>query len=207
LSGIADCAQTWLSGAQPKDGQQVSFKERLLAYRSEGFLGPEDEAGWGACVQALVSICENNYGIGALIVDDDFHVVACGHNEICGPPFRSDAHAEMVVLSDFERNYPNRQKNKLTLYTSLEPCPMCYTRILISGVKKVLYVADDDSGGMARRSHLMPDYWRAMADRCAFARAQTRESLRGLALEILLSNMDRLAHEVELVPFVWRNAE
>jgi hypothetical protein len=71
----------------------------------------------------------------------------------------------------------------------------------------VLYVADDDSGGMARRNHLMPDYWRAMADRCAFARAQTRESLRGLALEILLSNMDRLAHEVELVPFVWRNAE
>jgi len=153
---------------------------------------------------AFVSICSNQYGIGALIVDDEFHIVARGHNEVCGPPFRSDAHAEMVVLDDFERNHPNRRKDGLTLYTSLEPCPMCYTRILISGIANVLYVADDDSGGMARRGHLMPTYWRDMENRCRFAQAQARSALRDISRDILLSNMTGLQHEVKLLPFTWR---
>jgi tRNA(adenine34) deaminase len=201
LHSPSDAARHWLLDACPKDAQQSSLKTRLLAYSNEGFLGPEDETAWASCVLAFVSICDNQYGIGALIVDEEFHIVAHGHNEICGPPFRSDAHAEMIVLDDFERNYPNRRKDRLALYTSLEPCPMCYTRILISGISKVLYVAEDDSGGMARRGHLMPTYWRDMENRCRFTQAQARLKLREISIEILTSNMTALQHEVKLLPF------
>lgn len=189
-----------LRDAAPGDAMQAALKARLCAYEEEGFLGPGDEAGWASCVLALTAICSGHYGVGALIVDGAGRVWAHGHNEVCAPHFRSDAHAEMVVLSDFETRYPNARKSGLSLYTSLEPCPMCYTRILISGLPSVFYVAADDPGGMARRRHLMPDYWRAMEGRCAFAPAQSREPLRALARDILYSNMESLEHSVKLVP-------
>lgn len=191
-----------LAETQPKDPRQAALKARLHAYAGEGFLGPEDEAGWVACVLAFASLCGGNFGIGALIVDDAGRVFTHGHNEICAPRFRSDAHAEMVVISDFEARWPNTRKTGLSLYTSLEPCPMCYTRILISGLSRVFYVADDEAGGMVRRSHLMPDYWRAMEDRCRFARAEVREPLRALALDILNLNLDTLGETVELKPLL-----
>lgn len=195
-------ARVWLNEAQPIDDVQKILKERLLAYAEEGFSCRGDAAGWASCVQAFVAIANNQYGIGALLLDDASHVVAAGHNEISGPPFRSEAHAEMVVLSDFERRFPDRRKDGLTLYTSLEPCPMCYTRILMSGVPRVFYVAEDATGGMARCAERMPDYWRAMTGRCAFARAPAREGLAQLSLDILTSNMAALEQSVKLSPFV-----
>ncbi|RTL82201.1 MAG: nucleoside deaminase [Hyphomicrobiales bacterium] len=185
----------------PRDARQSALKTRLSAYAGdEGFLGPGDEAGWVSCVLAFASLSCGNFGIGALIADAAGRVFASGHNEICTPRFRSDAHAEMVVISEFETRWPNASKSGLALYTSLEPCPMCYTRILISGLTRVFWVADDEAGGMARRAHLMPDYWRAMEGRCRFERAETRAPLRALALDILNYNLDDLGSTVELRP-------
>lgn len=189
-----------LDETQPRDARQAELKARLVAYAAQSFLGPSDQAGWVSCVLALASLCCGNFGIGALIVDEAGRVFAFGHNEICAPHFRSDAHAEMVVISEFETKWPNYSKHGLALYTSLEPCPMCYTRILISGLTRVFWVADDEAGGMARRAHLMPDYWRAMEGRCSFERAETRAPLRGLAMDILNYNLDDLGATVELTP-------
>lgn len=189
-----------LDEARPADSRQAALKARLSAYADDGFLGLGDEAGWVACVLAFSSLCCGNFGIGALILDDAGRVFAHGHNEICAPRFRSEAHAEMVVISDFEARWPNSRKTGLSLYTSLEPCPMCYTRILISGLSRVFYVADDEAGGMVRRRHLMPDYWRAMEDRCRFARAEVRAPLRALAADILNYNLDELGRTVALRP-------
>jgi tRNA(Arg) A34 adenosine deaminase TadA len=75
---------------------------------------------------------------------------------------------------------------------------MCYTRILISGIPRVVYVADDDGGGMVQRSSLMPDYWRAMEFRCIFSRAVVGDELRRLSWDILLFYMDDLGRRVKL---------
>lgn len=200
MSDVLLSARNWIDDALPQNAGQEALKARLLCYAEEGFSNPGDAAGWAACVQAFVAITKDQYGIGALLLDAAGYVVAAGHNEICGPPFRSEAHAEMVVLSDFERRFQNCRKDGLTLYTSLEPCPMCFTRILISGVSHVFYVADDEAGGMARRAERMPDYWRAMESRCVFARAPARDGLARLSLDILESNMAALEHSVKLSP-------
>lgn len=76
---------------------------------------------------------------------------------------------------------------------------MCYTRILISGIPRVVYVADDDDGGMVQRKDLMPKYWRAMETRCVFSRALVGEELRRLSWDILLSDMEDLGHSVKLI--------
>jgi tRNA(adenine34) deaminase len=177
---------------------QTLLKNRLVSYGERGFLGYEDEASWVACIIALSALEDGNYGIGALIVDDDSNVLTYGYNRGCSPTFRSDAHAEMVTISNFEARFPNQKKDGLTLYTSLEPCPMCYTRILISGIPRVVYVADDDGGGMVQRKDSMPGYWRAMESRCVFSRAVVGEELRRLSWDILLFDMDDLGRRVQL---------
>lgn len=179
---------------------QTLLKDRLISYGREGFLGYDDEASWVACIIALLAHETGNYGVGALIADADRNVLAYGYNEICSPTFRSEAHAEMVVLTGFETRFPNQRKDELTLYTSLEPCPMCYTRILISGIPRVVYVADDDGGGMVRRRDSMPDYWRAMESRCVFSRALVGEELGRLSWDILLFDMEDLGRSVKLGP-------
>jgi tRNA(Arg) A34 adenosine deaminase TadA len=77
---------------------------------------------------------------------------------------------------------------------------MCYTRILISGIPRVVFVADDDAGGMVQRSSLMPEYWRAMENRCVFSHAVAGDELRRLSWDILLFNMDELGRSVRLNP-------
>ncbi len=200
LPGARALGDRLIEDNRPRDSRQQALRDRLRAYAAEGFSCPGDEAGWAACVLAYASLCGGNFGIGALIVDDAGRVYAHGHNEICAPRFRSDAHAEMVVISDFETRWPNVRKTGLSLYTSLEPCPMCYTRILISGLSRVFYVADDEAGGMVRRRHLMPDYWRAMENRCRFERAPVRAPLPALAVDILDYNLDELGATVALKP-------
>jgi hypothetical protein len=94
---------------------QTLLKERLIAYGRNGFLGYEDEASWVACIIALSALDVGNFGIGALIVDDAHRVLAHGYNKICSPTFRSDAHAEMVALSNFEERFPNQKKRRFDL--------------------------------------------------------------------------------------------
>jgi tRNA(Arg) A34 adenosine deaminase TadA len=104
------------------------------------------------------------------------------------PHFRSDAHAEMIVMSAFEARWPNRPKQSLTLYTSLEPCPMCYARLLTSGIGRVVYLADDELAGMVHLAERMPPVWRDMAINRQFSRAPVNDELRQLAMGIFLVN-------------------
>lgn len=184
----------------PVNATQSNLKTRLLQYHHGGFLGLEDEAGWVSCVLALSSVVSGNYGIGALIIDKEGKIVVSGHNEICHPYFRSDAHAEMVVISKFESKFKNRTKDELSLYTSLEPCPMCYIRILTSGIPSIFHVANDDPGGMVQRAELLPIYWRSMANKHTFSKLNAREELRSISLDILNSNISTLDNSLRLRP-------
>ena len=198
---LIDFGHTLLAGLTPADDSLQSLQQRLGRYAMGGFTESGDAAGWVTCILALASVVAGNYGIGALILNQDGEIVIAGHNQIIVPYFRSDAHAEMVVLTDFETRYQNRDKQGLSLYTSLEPCPMCYTRILTSGMPAIYHVADDQPGGMVSRADTMPEYWRTMQDRHVFARASVRDELRTLSLDILNANINDLDATLRLRSF------
>ncbi|WP_154892337.1 deaminase [Paenibacillus illinoisensis] len=98
---------------------------------------------------------EGTYPIGAVIVDEDGDVVSKGRNRVfseCDPT----AHAEVDAirragkhLLDLDRK--RFTKNNLTLYTTCEPCPMCSCTILMSGIKRIVWAADDKEYGGLRR--------------------------------------------------------
>jgi tRNA(adenine34) deaminase len=128
--------------------------------------------------EAIEGSREENGGIGACLVREATgEVVERGHNRQFEPYYRSDLHAEMDLLTRYEerikavrpggRGNPStaqtRKMGGLVLYTSLEPCPMCLTRIINAGLKKVLHAASDETGGMAKRISGLPPFWQNMA--------------------------------------------
>ena len=107
------------------------------------------------------------------------------------PYFRSDLHAEMDVMTKFETRFKDAETRKgFILYSSLEPCPMCFTRLVMSGINKVYYAAPDEMGGMVSRTTAMPPNWRHLAQKRKFGLAACSPELRHIAIQVFQSTSD-----------------
>ena len=60
------------------------------------------------------------------------------------------AHAEMLVLRLASRRMGSWRLEGTTLYTTLEPCPMCAGAMLLARVSRCVYAADDPRKGAFR---------------------------------------------------------
>lgn len=155
------------------------------AYRDDAF-------GVIVVKQAIVSLKAGSGGIGACLVDaKSGKVVDRGRNRQYSPHFRSDMHAEMDLLNRYEdrvqkqggSNSVNdpRQCGDLILFTSTEPCPMCLTRIINSGIQRMYYLNPDMDGGMAHRMEDLPKFWRDFAADRDFRQAECSPALKQIA--------------------------
>ncbi len=148
-----------------------------------------------ACRLALDAREVGSYGIGAVLVDEDGRVLVRGRNKVHDRGFRSDLHAEMVVMNDFEAaGWPREKARRCTLVTSLEPCPMCMTRLIVAGVGSVLYVSEDSVGGMVQRSQHMPPTFRTIMEHenQVWAPADCSNELRTVAFRIWMESRETL---------------
>ncbi|GEN84597.1 tRNA-specific adenosine deaminase [Sporosarcina luteola] len=100
-----------------------------------------------ALEEAELALQENTYPVGAILVDDQFKVIAKGRN---GVHTNNDAtaHAEIEAIRNagetiFDAKIHNRS---FTLYSSLEPCPMCTGGILFAKIQRVVWLLNDDLG-------------------------------------------------------------
>ena len=173
---------------------QVADLERTLTSIGERSTNHADQAfALHACREAITAVYEGNYGVGAVLIDPSGRIAERGHNVAFEPSFRSDLHAEMVVMNAFEARLPETGSMAgYVLMCSLEPCPMCLARLLIAGVETVKFVASDELGGMVDRLHHLPLAWKRLAERVEFRRADTSDDLRRLAADAFMLNLDRL---------------
>jgi hypothetical protein len=85
-----------------------------------------------------------------------------------------------------------------TLFTTLEPCPMCYTRILTSGLKTVFFAVEDTAAGMVTlMANLKDEYrplWKILAesDGRRFDLALISQEARQLAWDMFACTKDEL---------------
>jgi len=148
-------------------------------------------AGHAGCEAALAAARMGNYGVGAVLIDPGGEILERGRNSVFFPHFRSDMHAEMVVMTAFEERRPAVENMRgYTLLCSLEPCPMCLARLLIAGVQTVKFLAYDDLGGMVSQRDAFPSAWRRLRQRQDFIPADVSDSLRQFALDVFLLNLE-----------------
>ncbi len=76
---------------------------------------------------------------GAVIVKDGV-VIAKGHNRVIST-HDPTAHAEMVVIKEASSFLKRFDLSDCELYTTCEPCPMCYSAAHWAKIKKLYYGA------------------------------------------------------------------
>jgi tRNA(Arg) A34 adenosine deaminase TadA len=129
---------------------------------------PDDIYARAANLQALKSVMEGGYGIGAILLNQEGKIIAQSHNNQI-QKHRSDLHGEMSLLTNFEesriaKKYMNMYiyKPGLTVFSSAEPCPMCFIRINTTGAD-TKYCTPGPDDGMVSRTDYLPPAWKEMA--------------------------------------------
>lgn len=80
--------------------------------------------------------------IGAVVVKDG-RIVGEGANQVV-PRNDPTAHAEIVAIRDACARLGTFRLDGCTVYTSVEPCPMCLTAILWARMEAIVYAGDQD---------------------------------------------------------------
>ena len=99
---------------------------------------------------------------GCVIVRDG-RIIGRGHNQVVA---RKDptCHGEIMAIRDACRNLSSFDLRDCELYTTAEPCPMCFGAILWANIGKVFYGCNiSDSEAIGFRDKLFYETGRDMA--------------------------------------------
>jgi tRNA(adenine34) deaminase len=84
--------------------------------------------------------------VGALVVDSSGAIVAEAGNS-CIAAADPSGHAEMVAIRAAARKIGNYRLPGMTVYVTLEPCPMCAALLVHARIARLVFGATDSKGG------------------------------------------------------------
>jgi tRNA(adenine34) deaminase len=105
-----------------------------------------------AFIMAWESFKNNTIPIGSVIVDEKDNIISRGRNQIFDEKSKNPlagtymAHAEMTAMALLKEK-EHKNIRSYTLYTTMEPCPMCFGTMVMMGIRNVKYAARDGYAG------------------------------------------------------------
>jgi tRNA(adenine34) deaminase len=117
---------------------------------------------WQECFfQAWESFQEGSRPIGAVVVNENGEVIATGKsatfNELSNTVISHNelAHAEINALLKIDNRVHKKVAN-YTLYSTMEPCPLCFGAFYMSGIRNLEFAAKDKYGGSTNLKDTTP---------------------------------------------------
>ena len=98
-----------------------------------------------ALAQARQAVTVGEVPVGAVLVRNG-SVLAEAHNLIETTP-DATAHAEMLLLREAARQTQSWRLDGVTIYVTLEPCPMCAGAMVLARIDRLVYAAPDPRKG------------------------------------------------------------
>ena len=100
--------------------------------------------------EAKYAFFKNEVPVGCVIVNNN-DVISRSSNmvELLND---STAHAELIAITSAQNSLNSKNLDNCILYTTLEPCLMCYGAIYWSKINTVVYGASDNKRGFSRHS-------------------------------------------------------
>ena len=100
--------------------------------------------------EAKYAFFKNEVPVGCVIVNNN-DVISRSSNmvELLND---STAHAELIAITSAQNSLNSKNLDNCILYTTLEPCLMCYGAIYWSKINTVVYGASDRKRGFSRHS-------------------------------------------------------
>lgn len=106
---------------------------------------------------ALEAERRGNLPVGALITLDGAVIAEAG-SSILVPVYHPGRHAEMEALRSVPPELWPRSR-EMTCYSTLEPCVMCFGALLLHGVGRIVFGAEDKAGGAQAVLDHLPEYY------------------------------------------------
>lgn len=132
-----------------------------------------------ALQQAQQALASNEFPVGAVIVAGN-EPVAFGRRENSRNETANELdHAEIVALRDLLARRPDIARDTLAVYSTMEPCLMCYSTMLLNGIRTFVYGYEDAMGGgtALQLAHLTPLYQAMEPEVCILPHVLRQESL------------------------------
>ena len=100
-----------------------------------------------ALQQAEAALAAGEFPVGCVMVHED-RIIATGAREgTTGDCTNEVDHAEMVALRRLIRLKTDINLREVILFSTLEPCLMCFGALMISGIGKIIFAYEDAMGG------------------------------------------------------------
>lgn len=100
-----------------------------------------------ALAEAERALHHGDVPIGAVIVKDEEVIArACNERELAADP---TAHAEMLALRAAATEVGSWRLQGMTMFVTLEPCPMCAGAIVLGRIDRLVYGPQDPRAGAA----------------------------------------------------------
>ena len=113
--------------------------------------------------EARLALREGEFPVGCVLVEYGT-IIARGRrcNSKAGMSNEVD-HAEVMTLRNLLVSRPGMDCSRVTAYSTMEPCLMCYTTMLLSGIRRFVWSYEDVmGGGTALALDSLPPLYRAM---------------------------------------------
>ena len=99
-----------------------------------------------ALLEAREAFAAGEFPVGCVMVHDD-EIVSRGRRINSRPPYENELdHAEIMALRKLFARYPKIDRAKIIVYSSMEPCLMCYVTLLLNGIRTFVYGYEDIMG-------------------------------------------------------------
>jgi len=99
-----------------------------------------------ALVQAKDALAAGEFPVGCVLAVGET-VVATGQRTSSMNSANEIDHAEIIALRKLVESGECPDLSGITVYSTLEPCLMCYSTLLVNGVTKIVYAYEDAMGG------------------------------------------------------------
>jgi len=100
-----------------------------------------------ALEQAEQALAAGEFPVGCVLVYRE-KILATGARKGTVRQSRNEIdHAEMVALRRLTKMEDQLDRSRITAFVSMEPCLMCYSALVISGIGRIVYAYEDVMGG------------------------------------------------------------
>jgi tRNA(adenine34) deaminase len=93
------------------------------------------------------ALAKNDFPVGCVIVGNEKILARGIRRHSSGGKINETDHAEMNALRQLALNPAGAGNSRMTVFSTMEPCLMCYGALLIHGINDIVYAYEDVMGG------------------------------------------------------------
>jgi tRNA(adenine34) deaminase len=100
-----------------------------------------------ALLEARKALSAGEFPVGCVMVCDG-EIVSRGRRINSRAPHDNELdHAEIMALRKLFEQRPQIERSGIVVYSTMEPCLMCYVTLLLNGIRTIVYAYEDIMGG------------------------------------------------------------